>query len=300
MIGLTGGTGFIGSYLSRGLPNLKRLVRDPDKANRKHDLIGNIANHADLEAFLPQTECLIHLASVNYPRNSNRDFLADLQMNLLPNVYLFERYAQLNPKGHLIFASSGGALYDPALPQIPRREDDPLKPWSAYGIQKQASEAFLRLISARDGLKVSCLRISNPYGTVLPTQRGQGLVGIAISTALQGSELPIYGDSGVIRDYLHLSDLERAVAHCIASPPPETTPYRVLNIGSGRGYTVNQVLQEISSALGKSMKTRQVPVEGLGSDWNILDISRAKTVLDWEPRMELGEGIRRTVAEITS
>jgi UDP-glucose 4-epimerase len=210
---------------------------------------------------------------------------------MVPTLNLVEAIRIEVTKPHVVFASSGGAIYGPASAQSVLTEDSPCAPASSYGIQKLAMEHYLRLASERGWLTATALRIGNPYGVLLPPERRQGFIGVAVNHVLQGMPVRVFGNPDNVRDYVHLSDV--ACAFDAAVQP--RAPYAAYNIGSGTGHSVRDILALIEQALG-----RHVPVvyarDTQGADqlvsWNVLDVRRAARELGWAPRIALDDGLR--------
>ena len=170
------------------------------------------------------------------------------------------------------------------------RETDPCEPFSSYGIQKLAAEQYLGLAARKGQLSSVVLRISNAYGTLLSRERMQGLIGVAINNVLHGSPMRVFGDLDNVRDYVHLSDL-CAIAEEAALPREAFT---ILNVGSGRGYSVREVLRIIQDCAGLPVRieTHEDPQCGKWlTDWVVLDVTKAKQQYGWSPVVDLPAGI---------
>ncbi len=197
---------------------------------------------------------------------------------------------------HVVFASSGGAIYGDCVDRRPRREDDLCVPQSSYGIQKLAIELYLHLAAQKGWLSATCLRIGNAYGALLPAQRKQGFIGVALAHLLNGEPIPIFGNPHNVRDYVHLDDLARAFM--LATTHRDV--WSVYNIGSGYGLSVLEIIQTI-----ESIRIARAPVEfvELSSPtvqlipWSVLDISRAKRELGWIPLVAFEDGIRSLLTQ---
>ena len=294
--GITGAGGFIGGYLRDALdahvsvrPHYRKNPHHSD--SRAH--IGDLKDQQKTWEFLTGLDTLIHLANSNFPRDSKTRFSEDIQSNLITTIQLFEAFAELNPNGHIIFFSSGGTVYDATLPPAPRSELDRVRPTSSYGIQKLAAEQFLEAICKRTGVRGTVFRLSNPYGIPLDLNRAQGIIGVAISCLITQRPLTIFGSMEAVRDYIHLDDVSSAVLKAIQSPPP-CGNCRVLNLGTGEGVQTSVLLKEIQDVAGTVLKVIHGEVDLREVPWNVLDISKTRGELGWEPRVSLGEGLKRT------
>ncbi len=304
-IGVTGASGFLGSYLCKRLPDLgafrirgltRTLAIEPEpepESNKITWIQGDLHQPTDCAEFVRDLEVIIHLAHTNTPLTSDNYLPGDAEANLLPTLNLIEAIRRAGTCPQLIFASSGGGVYGQLPEPRPLREDDPCVPATSYGIQKIAAELYLHLAAANGWLTAISLRISNPYGLLLPIQRRQGFVGVAVHRVLRGEPVRIFGDPQNVRDYIHLDDVAHAVAATIRMP----TPYQTYNIGSGKGHSVRQIVGAIERILCRSIDVsyEPQPMGGHLTPWNVLDISRATQELHWQPKIAIEDGLRSLI-----
>ena len=305
LIGITGATGFIGDYLVRwlmasGRYDLRALSRSPADLSAATPGFawqrGDLASTHDCEEFVGGLDVVIHLAHANTPLSSQRDWASDALLNLIPTLNLLEALRKARRPIALVFASSGGAIYGSRKDRTPFRESDPTYPQSPYGVVKLAIEHYLRLASEEGWLRVTVLRIGNPYGTLLLPERRQGLIGVAMNQALRGKPIPIYGNPQNIRDYVHLSDVARIVE--LGFDPG--WPYEIYNVGSGHGASTAEIVDLIEGAVGAPVSRREasdVPGAHRLPSWAVLDVSKAEKALGWTPQMSLSGGIERLYRE---
>jgi UDP-glucose 4-epimerase len=217
-------------------------------------------------------------------------------LNMLPLLNFLRAIQDAATKPHVVYFSSGGAVYGRNPGRIPWRETDQCQPTSSYGIQKLAAEHYLRLAAEKGQLTCTVLRVSNAYGTLLPPERMQGLVGVAINNALHNAPVRVFGDMGNVRDYVHLLDI-CAIAEKAAQP---TEPFTILNVGSGRGYSVTEVLDTIQDCIGSPLRIDKVEDPHCGrwlSDWAVLDITKARAAFEWIPTVDFRAGIRSMIVD---
>ncbi len=288
MIALTGSTGFIGSYIADSLPfPQKRLLRQSLSASKKYtSVLGDFSNSQDIETLVDDVQSLIHLAWMNNPWNSNHDISNDIVQNLLPSVKLFEIFAKKNPNGHIIFASTGGNMYQGKPPYT---ELDPPKPWSSYSINKLAAEHYLRSFCSRYGVRATVMRISNPYGIILPPTRTNGLIGVIFAKLLNNESLNIFDSLKSVRDYIHLEDLKKAFLAIIKNPP-NSGEFRLFNISSGLGYSLEDVIHLIEKVTHKKIAMNFVNAKN-DPTLSVLSPNYIKETLHWEPLIHLEEGL---------
>ena len=297
MIGITGSTGFIGSYLCEKLPYpQKRLVRQAvyDPLLNCEFFEGDLLNPEDIQEFVKNLSVLIHLGHVGHPRSSNQNIPYDIQQNLASTAHLFESFAKANPTGHIIFTSTGGNIYAPQEKRLPFDEDQPVHPFTSYSILKLSSEYYLKMFCRLYGISATILRISNPYGLILNSNRAHGLIGVAYSKILQNETFEYVDCPSTTRDYIHLDDLaevfQKAIIH---SALPNQC--RLYNVGSGQGYTITEVLELIEKITGKNLqKTYSTHFNpSLAPSWNVLSTDKLAQELDWTAKISLEEGLTK-------
>jgi UDP-glucose 4-epimerase len=192
----------------------------------------------------------------------------------------------------LVFVSSGGTVYGvPAAVPIP--ETAPTEPISAYGLQKLAIERYLALFRRKHGLDSVVLRVSNPYGPLQRARRSQGVIAAFLEAGLRGEALEIWGDGTVTRDFVFIDEVVEAMLLAAV----HSGGSRVFNVGSGQGLDINTVADDVEKVLGRGRLERihhaarpaDVPV-------NILDVSRIRDEMGWQPRTSWIDGLARTAA----
>src|SRR5262249_19675449 len=122
----------------------------------------------------------------NTPLTSNADLVGDASLNIVPTVTLLEAIRDEGRRPHLIYVSTGGALYR-VTEGVPSSEDSDVEPATSYGIQKLMGEHYLRFGAQETWLRPAVLAIATPYGFLLPSERGQGLIASALPKMLEGS-----------------------------------------------------------------------------------------------------------------
>jgi len=188
-----------------------------------------------------------------------------------------------------VYASTGGALYGEGH-QLPATEAHPVNPESPYGASKHTVEHYLYLWKLLHGLDYTVLRYPNVYG---PRQNPHGEAGvnaIFIGLMLQGKRPHIFGDGTAVRDYLFVSDVVDANVTAL-----ETGSGEMLNLGTGIGTSVNDIVRELKLILGFSEDAIYDAARPGEVQRIYLDASRAKRVLGWSPQVEFSDGLRRTV-----
>jgi UDP-glucose 4-epimerase len=299
-IGITGASGFLGtSLLAHFAPrddvHVVALTRTigPVQVSHESNLEWrqvDLASARDCETFVADVDVVIHLAHTNTPLTSNRNMPSDAATNTTSTLTLLDAIRTTGSRPHVVFPSSGGALYRPSPNGVPVAEDAAVEPLTSYGILKLAFEQYLRMAAHEGWLTATILRIGNPYGILLPPERLQGLVGVAMRNVLEGRPVRVFGDLENVRDYVHLDDVCRAFDRAL-EPRSELALY---NIGSGRGRTVREVLATLSEVAGYQVSVERD--ESIGGAKQlphgvVLDVSKVRRELSWEATVEFQDGI---------
>lgn len=190
----------------------------------------------------------------------------------------------------VIFVSSGGTVYGEPT-QVPIPETHATDPVCSYGIAKLAIEKYLALFHHLHGLDYTVLRLANPFGEGQRTHASQGAIAVFLGKVLRDEPIEIWGDGSVVRDYIHVADVVQAL---LAALEPSTQEH-VFNIGSGRGHSLNEVLDTIEKITGRVAIRKYLPGRGFDVPLSVLNIDRAKNVLGWAPAVGFEEGVERFV-----
>jgi UDP-glucose 4-epimerase len=290
-----GGNGFLGSSLVERLRAMgyRTRVLDPSPARADVDwrgvdyVIGDLLDKSLLPSLIEGVDIVFHLASSTVPSTSNMDPVADVQTNLVGAINLCTAMIAAGQR-RLVYFSSGGTVYgDPRQQPVP--ESHPLHPISSYGVVKVAIENYLLMYEQLGNLDPLILRPSNPYG---PRQSGAGLQGVIaafLGRARLGEGVRIWGDGEIVRDYLYIDDLID-----FAATAGTGNKNGLVNVGSGQGHTLNQIVDLVREATGAALPVEYAPRRAYDVAEIVLDISRARSEFDWHPAMELSAGIQAT------
>jgi UDP-glucose 4-epimerase len=296
---VTGGAGFIGSNVADGFVELGHEVAVFDDLSsgfrefvpaRAKFFPGDLADAAAVDRAVAefQPDLVDHHAAQIDVRKSVTDPVWDARVNILGTIGLLQACTRHGVR-KVVYASTGGALYGEGR-HLPAKEDHPVNPESPYGASKHTVEHYLYLWKLLHGLDYTVLRYPNVYG---PRQNPHGEAGvnaIFIGLMLQGRRPHIFGDGNAVRDYLFVSDVVDANVTAL-----ETGSGEMLNLGTGIGTSVNDIVRELKSILGFTEDAIYDAARPGEVQRIYLDASRAKRVLGWAPRVEFAEGLRRTV-----
>jgi UDP-glucose 4-epimerase len=305
---VTGGAGFIGSHLVDGLLAAGHRVSvldnestgDRSNVNAAADFVrGDVRSDEDLgKAFDPVPDAVFHVAGQASIRLAYANPGEDLGINVGGTIKVLERCLELGVP-RLIFAGSMTIYGNPA--RVPTREDACPAPVSFYGTTKYAAECYVNLTGARTdldpGLAVTCLRMFNVYGPRQSLSNPyQGVLAIFLGNLLRGEPIRIDGDGEQSRDFVFIDDVVRAWMACLDDP---RSMNRVFNLGSGMPTTVNALCDAVLDQFGHDRSTYAITsAEQQQGDVrsSAADITAIRETLGWAPRVNLGEGLRQTVA----
>jgi UDP-glucose 4-epimerase len=296
---ILGGRGFIGTHLADSLAKKGHFVRCFDRprgdsiehhffgcSNIEH-FDGDFLNERDLTSALEGIDICFHLVSTTLPKSSNADPVFDIESNVLGTIRLLNLAAR-SGLAKVVFVSSGGTVY--GVPQnVPISETHPTDPVCSYGIAKLAIEKYLHLFHTLHGLDYTVLRLANPFGEGQRVDASQGAVAVFLGKMLRGEPIEVWGDGSVVRDYVYIDDVVDALLLSMEHSKDE----RVFNIGSGRGHSINEVLDALEVATGLLADRRYLPGRSFDVPVSVLSIERALLSLGWSPKVNFDQGLER-------
>jgi UDP-glucose 4-epimerase len=230
-----------------------------------------------------------HHAAQMDVRRGVREPLFDADVNILGSINLLGAAITHKVKRFIYIASAGAGYGEPQVNLV--GEEYPINPITPYGISKHTVEHYLFTFSFLYGLEYAILRYGNVYG---PRQNSQGEAGVfaIFSEQMLGNIQPvIYGDGKKVRDYVYISDVVAANAAAL-----EYGTNEIFNISTGVETTDLEVFQLVRSLLGKQVEPEYLERRPGEIDRIRFDISKAKSLLHWEPHVSLSEGASLTVA----
>lgn len=305
---VTGGAGFIGSHLCEALIDRGDHVVALDNFDpcypreRKLQNATPLRGHArfrlaerDLKDVEAVTEVLaggsfdvvVHMAAKAGIRASMRNPSVYIETNLGGTVNLLEAMARTGCR-RLVFASSSSVYGD--NPGRPSREHDRAVPVSVYAMTKKSGEELCRVYTIMQNLSAVCLRFFTVYG---PRQRPEMAIHKFTRLLLDNEPIPLFGDGSMQRDYTYVEDITRGVVSAI-DYVSKNEGCEVLNLGSGMPPVT---LNELVSRLGWLSKSQPIveyhPGPGGDVDRTCADIHKAKSLLGYQPQIDLSEGLKR-------
>jgi UDP-glucose 4-epimerase len=303
---VTGGAGFIGSHVvdrlcARGdevavIDNLssgRRVNLPPGVAFYEADLRDGQKIAAAFAEFAPQK--VVHLAAQISVKVSIDDPRFDVDVNIVGgvNVLLAARAAKVE---HLVFSSTGGAIYGEVPVGEKAHEGWPARPKSTYAASKASFESYLEVFAQSFDLPSTVLRFANVYGPRQDPHGEAGVVAIFCRRLLAGKPVTIFGqkragDDGGVRDYVYVGDVADAV---LLGLDGKRLPEKIFNVGTGEPRPTREVLATIARAVGVTPTVEEAPPRAGDLEVSLLDYARIAKH-GWRPRVAFAEGIGKTV-----
>ena len=247
---------------------------------------GDLGDSELLHKKLSECQAVVHLASTSTPGRHVHTPSHEAEENLLPLLRLLEIMGD-HADIPLVFLSSGGAIYgDPAT--LPVSETHILAPLSNHAAGKAAAEHFLGIF-AHHGYPVTILRPSNVYGPNQPLKSGFGIIRTLLEHLKHGTNMTIWGDGKIVRDYLYIDDLISACLNVLEDPSVGT-----FNIGSGLGYSINELCLLAEQVTGKALDLQYQPARSVDVREVVLDNTTISNRYNWQPQITIDQGMRLT------
>jgi nucleoside-diphosphate-sugar epimerase len=301
---VTGGSGFIGSHLcdyllgkgenviaidnlgSGNLKNISHLMGRSDFKFIRHDIRDPLRIDEDVDF-------VYNLASRASPADFDR-FPVEIMMTNSLGVYNVIQLS-LNKKVKFLMASTSESYGDPEI--SPQREDywghvNPIGPRSCYDESKRFSEALTLSFVRQHGLDGRIIRIFNTYGPRMRLDDGRVVPNFA-TQALSGKPITVYGDGSQTRSFCYVSDLVRGIYLMMNTPG---TKGEVVNLGNPNEMTVLEFATIIRDMAKSRSEIVYRPLPENDPMQRRPDISKAKSMLGWEPEVKLCDGLNETIS----
>ncbi len=300
---VTGGAGFIGSHLVEEIVRRGESVRVLDNLSTgsKENLSpvmakvdfheGDICDPEALGRVLKGVDHVIHLAAVSSVPGSIEDPVATTQVNLMGTLQVLLAARDAHVK-RLILAATGAAYGD--SPTLPVVETQMPQPRSPYALTKLAGEYYGQIFHRLFGVEFVALRYFNIFGPRQnPHSPYTGVLSKFIRAYLSGERPVIFGDGEQSRDFTYVANVVDATLRACLRPEAAG---KVINVGTGIGSTLNQIIRFLNSILGVQVRPDYGPPRLGDVLHSTADISLARAILGYEPLVTLEDGLRRTVA----
>ncbi|HEU0242515.1 MAG TPA: NAD-dependent epimerase/dehydratase family protein [Candidatus Limnocylindrales bacterium] len=296
---VTGGAGFIGSALVRRLAAsgiAVRVLDDLSIGRRAYLdgqpcelLVGTLTDPEAVATAVAGCDAVVHLAARAGIPDSVTDPLGTFEANVTHTVRMLDA-ARIAGARRFVLASSNAVLG----PHVPPADETVLpRPSSPYGASKLAGEGYVTAYADTYGMAACALRFSNAYGP--RSLHKKSVVAAWIRAGLAGAPLTIHGDGEQTRDFVHVDDLAGAILAALRAPEDRVAG-AVLQVGTGRETTVNELAATLERAMGHPLSVERGPVRPGDVSRNSSRVDRAAELLGWRSQVELLEGLQETAA----
>ncbi len=302
---VTGGAGFIGSHLVDRLVNSGYHVKVFDNLSTgnlsniqghidsgKIDFVkGDIRNLEQVKTCVQGMDAVFHLAAVVSVPLSVKDPKFTYETNVSGTINLLSALASKNSNGKFIFVSSCAVYGEPQY--LPVDEKHPTNPISPYADSKLLGEYYTLGFNQNKLLRTAALRFFNVYGLRQGLSEYSGVMTKFIDCIKQKMPLTIYGDGTQTRDFVHVSNIVDAIVACLENPAAEG---QVFNIGTGNALTIEDLAKSLIQLSGASCSIAHAPIREGDIKHSYANISKAKSLLDYQSTMQLNTGLQELLA----
>ena len=306
---VTGGMGFIGSNLAEALvregaevtvvdaqvPGCGAKAENLDGVKGQIRLcINDIQDAPKMRALLPGQQVIFNLAGEISHINSMNQPLRDLTINGAAQLQFLDLCRTLNPAATIVYASSRQVYGRPRY--LPVDEQHPVNPVDYNGVHKYAAEQYHFLLRRQFGMRTLCLRLGNVYGPRQAIDQDcRGFIDAFVRTALEGQPIVLYGSGRQLRGMLYVDDAVEAFLRAGRAGPGASAAYNL-------GHPTPVSLLEIATALAEITDAPPPKLLPFPADRLAIDIGdfyqnaeKFRREFDWTPRVNLREGLERTV-----
>lgn len=299
---VTGGAGFIGSHLC------DRLLREGNdvicldnyftgsKDNIRH-LLGNdhfeLVRHDVINPYHAEVDEIYNLACPASPPHYQYNPIKTIKTSVMGAINMLGLAKRTRAK--ILQASTSEVYGDPAIhPQVESYwgNVNPIGIRSCYDEGKRCAETLFMDYHRQNGVRIKIIRIFNTYGPRMNPNDGR-VVSNFIVQALKGEDITIYGDGTQTRSFQYVDDLIEVMIRMMATRDDFIGP---VNTGNPGEFTMLELAQKIIELTGSRSKIVYRPLSGDDPKQRKPDITLAKEKLDWEPKIRLEEGLKRTIA----
>ena len=298
---ITGGAGFIGSHLAEQLRSAgdEPVALDNLSFGRRENLPPDVklieADVLDEELFRivadGRFDAIVHLAGQTMVNASLADPIFDARQNILGTLQVLEA-ARRGGVRRIVFASTAASYGDVPESELPILETRSLVPLSFYGLSKVAAERYLAMYRATFGLDYVVLRFANVYGERQGEGGEGGVISIFARAIAEGEDIAVFGDGGQTRDFVYAGDIAAGIRAALLTASPNTA----YNLSTAAQTSLREIINILSHVAGRTIVPHYGPARAGDIYKSALANGRARQGLNWEPKVTLEEGMRRTYA----
>jgi UDP-glucuronate decarboxylase len=299
---VTGGAGFLGSHLCKRLLNEGNEVLCLDNffTGQKKNIVPLMSNpyfelirHDVSEPYLTEVDEIYNLACPASPVHYQFDPVQTTRTSMLGALNMLDLAKRTKAK---VFQASTSEVYgDPDVHPQPESywgKVNPIGIRSCYDEGKRVAETLFFDYHRQHNVQIKVVRIFNTYGPSMHPQDGR-VVSNFIVQALQGHDLTIFGEGQQTRSFCYVDDLIEGFVRLMGTPDGFTGP---VNIGNPGEFTMLELAEKVIRLTGSKSKLTFLPLPQDDPKQRKPDITVAKTKLGWEPKIDLEEGLKRTIA----
>lgn len=304
---VTGGAGFIGSHIVRRLVSDSARVRVVDDLStgqtaRLDDLRGSIefikgdlADGHICDAVVKGVDYVLHQAAIPSVQRSVKNPVGTNRANVTATLNLLESCRKAGVR-RVIYAASSSAYGDTEI--LPKTEEMRPNPLSPYALQKLVGERYCKLYHDLYGLETISLRYFNVFGPAQdPHSQYSAVVPKFISALLAKESITVYGDGEQSRDFTYVDNVVEANLLAIQA---KGTTGPVINIGAGERTSLNALIDILERTIGIKAEVRYEAPRPGDVRHSLADITLARRLLGYEPKVRVEDGLRRTVDAMKS
>lgn len=295
---ILGGAGFIGSNLCNSLISDYDIISlDFQKSSRINQNVQqyeySMKQIDEIEKLIISNNIrtIIHCISSVIPSSNVEQYLNDIKNIYMNTIRILEICVKYNVK--FVFLSSGGVIYENS--SRAHKETDNVLPLSFYAVSKLNMEQAILFYHNKFNLKYIILRPSNPYGFGQKMDGKQGVISTLIKKTINNETFEIWGDGNSVRDYIYIKDF----AFIVLSLLKKNICNTIINIGSGIGTSVFELIEIIEKISSKKISIRKNIDADLPIKNNVLDISYLLSIIDFTPT-KIEDGICSFYKELLS
>lgn len=304
---VTGGAGFIGSHIVERLVHDGARVRVVDnlstgRIERLGQLLsaiefveGDLANESTANEAVDGMDFVVHQAAIPSVQRSLSDPIATNRSNVVGTLNLLESCRRARVR-RFVYAASSSAYGNTEV--LPKQEDMTPNPMSPYALQKYVGERYCKLYYELYGLETISLRYFNVFGPGQdPHSEYSAVIPRFINCLLNDQPITIYGDGEQSRDFTFIENVVEANMLALNAA---AVGGQMCNVGCGERISLNRLVHLLERQIGRSARVIRVEPKLGDVRHSLADVGRARALLNYQPKIAVEEGLRRTIASYLS